>query len=417
MRDSLILPEAGRSGPSLPPDGPGRMARDPATALDGPLPELTGVELWAPPWVDTVMGTDRNDRLHGNDNLRFLVGGGGDDVIYGGTGFEYIEGNDGNDILYSGDGWRDTVWGGAGDDILVCGSGWDNMFGGDGDDIIIGSEGTNDRLSGGSGNDIYWRVKSWDLVDERTGGGTDIVYTAYDYSLPGNVEHLVLLDQARRGTGNDSNNAITGNSADNLLQGMGGNDALFGGGGKDRLEGGSGKDRLYGGYGQDELDGGAGDDWLEGGQGYDVLTGGTGADIFAFGIGAYRLGENGTVLGRTIQQDADRVTDFRASEGDRIALSLGTFRALADAGLKPGDPLKAKFFVNGAWATDSDDYLLYDGKTGELWYDESGSGSVVDVADDGVTRFEWSGKRLVASFDLADGKYPALGAGDFILIA
>lgn len=396
-----------QAGPS------GRGAQNPATALDAPLPPLTGVEIWSPPWTEAVFGTEGNDRLHGNEFIRFLDGRGGDDVIYGGEGYEIILGGDGNDILCSAGTWMDNLDGGAGDDILIGSNQWDVMDGGDGDDIFVGGGDVYDWLSGGKGNDVYWRVKSWDWIREYDRGGTDIVYTAYDFTLAKNVEQLVLLDQARIGTGNDGNNAMTGNWQDNTLKGLAGNDALFGGGGKDRLEGGAGQDRLSGGYDQDVLEGGEGDDWLDGGQGYDVLTGGAGADRFLFGVDAYRLGPNNTVAGRTIEQNADRVLDFNAAEGDRIALSLATFSALADAGFKAGDKLTDAVFLNGAWAVNAANRLLYDGKTGQLWYDANGAESVTDAAG------TWSGKRLVASFGDEDGhgRPASLSASDFLLVA
>ncbi|MDM9586502.1 immunoglobulin-like domain-containing protein [Pseudomonas asiatica] len=68
----------------------------------------------------------------------------------------------------------------------------------------------------------------------------------------------------------------------------------------------SGKDNLLGTDGNDILFGGAGDDTLTGGKGNDTLTGGSGADLFI-----WKAGHTGN----------DTVTDFKASEGDRLDLS------------------------------------------------------------------------------------------------
>lgn len=64
---------------------------------------------------------------------------------------------------------------------------------------------------------------------------------------------------------------------------------------------------LAGNIGNDTLNGGAGNDTLLGGLGNDVLTGGSGADLFAFLSG----------------DGQDTITDFDASQGDRIGLAVG----------------------------------------------------------------------------------------------
>ena len=68
----------------------------------------------------------------------------------------------------------------------------------------------------------------------------------------------------------------------------------------------SGNDTLLGGDGNDNIFGGAGNDTLIGGKGNDTLTGGSGADLFV-----WKAGHTGN----------DVITDFKASEGDRIDLS------------------------------------------------------------------------------------------------
>uniref|UniRef100_UPI001BD4262B immunoglobulin-like domain-containing protein n=1 Tax=Pseudomonas sp. dw_358 TaxID=2720083 RepID=UPI001BD4262B len=75
--------------------------------------------------------------------------------------------------------------------------------------------------------------------------------------------------------------------------------------GNDILKGGSGNDILFGQGGNDTLDGGSGNDILIGGSGNNTLTGGSGADTFMFAKG--NTGNN-------------EITDFKASEGDRLDL-------------------------------------------------------------------------------------------------
>ncbi|VVQ06578.1 hypothetical protein PS910_04380 [Pseudomonas fluorescens] len=67
----------------------------------------------------------------------------------------------------------------------------------------------------------------------------------------------------------------------------------------------SGNDTLLGTDGNDIIFGGAGDDTLIGGKGNDTLTGGSGADLFV-----WKANHTGN----------DVITDFKASEGDRIDL-------------------------------------------------------------------------------------------------
>lgn len=189
---------------------------------------------------------------------------------------------------------------------------------------------------------------------------------------------------------------MTGNGVGNRMWGMGGNDTLFGRQGDDILQGNSGRD------------------WLDGGAGKDRLRGGAGADVFSFGVGqdASSLRPALTVS-RIIWQNGDVVGDFSgaAGEGDRIALSLSCFTALRKAGMKPGSTLTADLFRKGTVAIDGNDFLVYDRKAGQLWYDGNGNRSVTD--DTGT----WSGRRLIASFDDGHGHHPAINATDFMLIA
>ena len=91
-----------------------------------------------------------------------------------------------------------------------------------------------------------------DLVIENPGEGIDTVTSSVGYTLPANVEKLVLTGNANvDGAGNDLDNTISGNSAANDLFGGGGNDSLSGGAGRDTLDGGPGTDALRGGAGGD----------------------------------------------------------------------------------------------------------------------------------------------------------------------
>lgn len=153
-----------------------------------------------------------------------------------------------------------------------------------------------------------------------------------------------------RKIGTDAGETLTGSDQADQLYGRDGDDTLFGRKGRDSLFGDLGDDTVYGGVGADLLEGGAGDDYIrdeyganrfKGGEGNDVLDfrgdpgsvvqGGPGADLFASvgysdatltgGPGADRFQVNTAFFGRAPDEPADRVTDFRAAQGDVIDLS------------------------------------------------------------------------------------------------
>ncbi len=117
--------------------------------------------------------------------------------------------------------------------------------------------------------------------------------------------------------------------------------------------------RLTGKSGDDLIDGKAGDDMIWGKGGNDVLTGGAGEDRFTFD----------TRLGNT---NVDTILDFDADE-DTIRLNDSVF-----AELKRGK-LSKENFVIGAAAKDDDDYIIYNSKTGALYYDVDGEDSAAAV--------------------------------------
>jgi len=158
----------------------------------------------------------------------------------------------GNDTL-KGDVGNDVLLGGSGHDVLDGGADNDKLDGGAGNDTLLGGLGI-DTLNGGEGNDVYEVDNFRDQVMEVPGslGGIDTVQSSRNYTLPVNVENLILTGlQNLTATGNDSANQITGNSGDNQLDGLNGNDMLLGGEGDDTVIGGGGVDTLVGGNGSD----------------------------------------------------------------------------------------------------------------------------------------------------------------------
>ena len=144
---------------------------------------------------------------------------------------------------------------------------------------------SNKTINGTACNDLLFGHLNPDGHDETfvAGDGNDIVFA--DPLFTGSPGHWVPL---------------TDGMADNIYGGNG-NDLLVGGGGSDMLDGGAGNDVLIGGFGKDNL------------------TGGSGADKFVFNASMNAA-------------DADSITDFKVSDGDKILLDKAIFGADALTG-------------------------------------------------------------------------------------
>ena len=104
--------------------------------------------------IESVMGTDFNDRIFGNNDDNLIDGGSGNDSLFGRNG-------------------ADTIHGGQGDDLISAGAH---------NDIINGDAG-NDRLYTGTGNDI--------VVFETSESGND---TVYDFVL--GLDRILIDDDS-----------------------------------------------------------------------------------------------------------------------------------------------------------------------------------------------------------------------------
>lgn len=348
-------------------------------------------------------GADANGVVDGSWTHDFLKGSDDGDS-------EKFQGKGGDDVIRAKAG-DDFVSGGSGDDHIEGGRGADSLNGGAGDDTIIGG-GENDRIDGSIGEDTA--VFSGDMSDYTI----EAYYQAED--LHYGQHHITQYDQVTvRVVGADGTDILTNVEklkfddgiveTDTLVpvveyadDGLGGTvdlvwyvevddfygrsytdrdgDKLFGG--HDYLDehqvGGDGNDALLGRGGDDTLDGGAGDDRLRGDDGADVLTGGEGEDHFIF---------------MDPEDGADVITDFTRGE-DKIKLYAESdwdaggwfgdewlphlekagegFWAMHDGVM--GQVSNANI-VNGTFARDADDHLIFDGNTGKLYYDADGSGA------------------------------------------
>lgn len=261
-------------------------------------------------------------------------------------------------------------------DNLITGNAKDNiLYGDDGHDVLNGDKG-RDVMIGGDGSDDYWVDNVRDQALEqvlipRKGGGWDVeastdgydrVFSTVSFTLGDNIEELRLYGTgSSKGTGNDLENVIIGNSKNNVLSGLGDSDLLQGAGGNDTLLGGDDGDQLEGGDGNDTLKGDDGDDYLVGGTGNDKLYGGAGFDTFLFD----------TAL--DAKYNKDTIYDFKIGE-DFIELDSDIF---ADLG-NDGPSLEASSFLKGAKTPGAEDmdeqaYILYNTKSGALYYDADGS--------------------------------------------
>lgn len=226
----------------------------------------------------TYTGTNDDDQFYMRDATVPIV------TIYGFEGTDYVQGSNLSDVIYGGGGrdyiysgaGSDTIYGGQGDDVLYGdiddGQGRlqsdqspDAVYGEDGDDFIY--IGYLDTAYGGVGNDVYVTLGGRSIV-EQPNEGIDTVYAQYGYTLPDNVENLIIsgLLSVPSGVGNALDNVmrISNDGLAGQLSGLDGNDLLYG---TDR-DG----DHLWGGNGNDTLIGGAGGDFMAGGRGNDIYS-------------------------------------------------------------------------------------------------------------------------------------------------
>lgn len=247
-------------------------------------------------------------------------------VNVGGSGPAPINGTSSNDTL-NGTAGPDTINGLAGDDALSGLAGNDVLNGGDGKDKLDGDVGA-DTMAGGKGDDVFFVEDAGDIVIELAGEGKDTINAYVDYTLPDQVENLLIRNAAAlNGFGNALANTLTGNSASNRLDGRDGADVLIGSGGADFLTGGTGNDTFRFGALSDSS-GAASDQVLDFQSGVDKIdlagvdadSGASGNQAFsfigtaAFGAHAGELRLDTSVAGSVAvlgDVNGDGVADFR----------------------------------------------------------------------------------------------------------
>ncbi len=217
------------------------------------------------------------------------------------------------------------------------------------------------------------------LAIGKAKGYLDFAPGTHVYGSDG-ADKIVLREGDETGDGGKGNDTFTGGAgADKLLGGSGTDTASYAGAHAgvtasladalsnsgdaagdtyssiERLIGSSHNDRLGGNGGANSLSGGSGSDSLDGGAGKDTLNGGSGADHFYFDTAL----SSGNI---------DTISSF-AHRSDKIELDDAVFLAV-------GGSLGTSEFYAHSGATkahDASDRIIYNSKTGYLYYDADGS--------------------------------------------
>ncbi|KAB0265089.1 hypothetical protein [Microvirga brassicacearum] len=370
--------------------------------------------------VNGVIGSAHADQLVGNGNANWMIGNDGYDLIKGQAGNDTLFGSDGDDTLVGGEG-NDSLDGGVGEGDNTA------VFYGDAADYAIteNPDGTVTVADNGTNSDGTDLLKNIRLLafDDRT--------IALGNTAPEEIEmtHRTVAENAAVGTpvsklfADDaegdlftfslaSTNGPFAIQGDNLVLtgrldfetqpqhtvtivatdvfgaesrrdftisvtdvaeagGSGGSPdgglTIYGTPRADALSGASGNDAIWGLAGKDALYGNAGNDRLCGGRGNDRLTGGDGLDIFVFDA---KLAKSNAANKKA---NLDKITDFSVPD-DMIYLAKSVFKKIAKKGV-----LSKSAFHKGSEAHDANDRIIYNKKTGALFYDRDGNGDAAQI--------------------------------------
>ena len=226
--------------------------------------------------IETIIGSNHDDRLYGPDIRPFSLNGNRsspdkeseDITIRGGPGDDRIKSHTGDDNLYGGpgndristNGGNNKLYGGEGDDILWGDAGDGNLYGGTGDDHLGGNAG-DDNLQGGPGNDTLYADPGTNILDGGEGYDTASFYSANE-GVTVNLANPDLSDDLVRQNTFISIEGLQGSTHDDNLTGDSHNNGIYGDTGNDTINGGPGNDHLIAGPGDDILDGGPGSDYF-----------------------------------------------------------------------------------------------------------------------------------------------------------
>lgn len=311
---------------------------------------------------------------------------------------------DGGGIGVAGE-WNDL----SGANLLWSIIEWDGLIGTDANEKLTGTDGSdtidgkggNDRIKSGDGDDIIYAGDGNDTVDAGDGNNTIIAETSDTHSDDGN-------DKITSGDGDDF---IASGTGDDTIKAGNGNNLVIGGSGDDKITTGSGNDIInidgvyvedgVGGEGNDTIRAGAGNDYIVLGSGHDKVWGGSGSDAFVFdtlpsgSTTSTTQNPDGSVTVKTL---IHQIRDFDAgSDGGTVdTIVFDTSKFSAFVGEEDEITFSATNFVKGRGLnaassneTGVDDYLIFDTRSGKLYYDADGSatehGSVLIAVIKGKT--------------------------------
>ncbi len=303
--------------------------------------------------IEGVNGSGFADKLTGDDNPNAIYARSGDDFVFGLAGSDNLYGQVGNDVLE----------GGAGDDVIDGGANFDfASYANASNGVTAGISTPSLLMTGDAKGDIYVSIegiigsKFADILIAATTVGTTLIGGAGDDILSGDSGGDILegglgKDTLRGNGGYDSvtyglaKKAVTVNLANSALnKGEAAGDTF------QSIEG------LGGSNFKDKLTGNDIGNIINGGLGSDTLTGGAGADAFVFS----------SALSKT--KNVDTITDFTVGQDVIWLENTGVFSSLTIAGFLSS----ANFSLTKA--NDSNDFIVYNKATGDIFYDADGSG-------------------------------------------
>ncbi|MGR3783327.1 MAG: hypothetical protein ACU0DT_18940 [Albimonas sp.] len=232
--------------------------------------------------IEEVIGTNKDDRIIGNDAENYFELGKGDDYVDG-------KGSDFNQVSYR--------WESGGNGVVVdleAGTATDTY--GDTDTLVninvIRGTLMDDVFAGSEADEVFRGLAGDDTIDGR--GGLDEVRYDRDARYGGDAGVYVNLAE---GTATDGFGDTDTLISIERVRGSDFGDTIIGDAGDNRLRGYAGDDGFVGGAGNDEIDGGA-DSWDE----YDLVDysqegGGGGVNVnLATGVAIDTFGDTDTLI-------------------------------------------------------------------------------------------------------------------------
>jgi Ca2+-binding RTX toxin-like protein len=287
-------------------------------------------------------------------------------------GIESVVGADSLDNWLIGSSEANALYGGAnGRNTLEGGGDNDALFGGNLSDNLRGHQG-NDTISGGAGHDIavfegqWWTYTiNWTLdggLAIQGADGTDIVYDVEVFQF---ADGVLTYDQVRPATPPPPPPGTTWTTSTSTTLPFGLSNMTATGSRNINLTGNFLDNIIKGNSGKNVLNGAEGNDTIWGMAGNDTLYGGTGKDVFVFSK-------------KPGKANLDGIRDFNVQD-DSIWLENAVFKKIGSGSASNPKVLSSKFFTVGDKAKDGNDHVIYNKKTGAIFYDADGAGGSSQV--------------------------------------